>query len=285
MLLSVCIVNWNTCEYLRQCLAALYAYPPRSADMEVIVVDNASADGSAQMVATQFPQALLIASAKNNGYAVGNNLALMASQGDYTLLLNPDVIVGENSLSHALQFMQAHPDTGALGCRLVSADGSTQRTVRGFPDPWPVMFEYLGLARLFPQSRRFGAYRMTYFDYSQNGEVDQPMGSFLVISRSCLDQVGLMDAQFPIFFNEVDWCWRAKREHGWKIYYTADAVAVHYGGGSTRQVKARMVTESHRSLLRFYHKHYQGQIAPWLYALITWAVLWNERRLLRTAQG
>ena len=137
----------------------------------------------------------------------------------------------------------------------------------------------MGLARLLP--RPFGAYRQTFWDYDKPGETDQPMGSFLLIRRATWEEVGPFDKQFPIFFNEVDWCWRAKREHGWQIWYTPSAVATHLGGASTRQVKPQMVRESHQALLRFYEKHYKGHIPSLLYALITRAVRWNEQRLLR----
>ena len=283
MKLSVCIVNWNTRDFLRECLTALETFPAQGAETEIIVVDNASTDGSAALVAEEFPDVYLVASPENVGYAQGNNEALARAQGDWVLLLNPDVVVRLGSLSSALRFGRDHPDAAAIGARLVGADGETQRSVRGFPDPWPVLWEYLGLPRLFPRSRVFGAYRMTWFGYDRPARVDQPMGSFLLIRREALDQVGLLDPQFPIFFNEVDWCWRAKREHGWQIYYTPDAAVTHYGGGSTRQVKARMIRESHQSLLRFYEKHYRGRITPLTFRLITRAVAWNERRRLRGA--
>ena len=284
MRLSVCIVNWNTRDYLRECLTALGQYPPAGADMEIIVVDNASADGSAAMVASEFPSVSLIGNSDNKGYAEGNNQALERAAGDLLLLLNPDVVVHPESLTRALAFMEEHPDVGALGCRLVGTDGETQRSVRGFPDPGPVLWDALGLSRLFPRSRVFGAYRMTFFDYNRASEVDQPMGSFLLLTRVALDKVGLMDPQFPIFFNEVDWCWRAKCEHGFPIYYTPDVVVTHYGGSSTRQVKAAMVRESHQSLLRFYDKHY-ARLAPPVKWLIRGAVLSNEWRLTRRAKG
>ncbi len=280
MLLSVCIVSWNTREYLRECLTALSQSPPAGADMEVIVVDNASADGSAAMVASDFPSVALLCNSNNRGYAEGNNQALERASGDLLLLLNPDVVVHPESLTRALAFMAEHPQAGGLGCRLVGKDGETQRSVRGFPDPSPVLWDAAGLSRLFPRSRVFGAYRMTWFDYNSIAEVDQPMGSFLLLTRAALDKVGLMDPQFPIFFNEVDWCWRAKREHGFSIYYTPDITVTHYGGSSTRQVKAAMVRESHRSLLRFYDKHY-ARLAPPVKWLIRGAVMFNEWRLLR----
>lgn len=282
MRLSVCIVNWNTRDYLRECLTSLLRYPPEGGELEIIVVDNASADGSADMVATEFPGVLLLAETTNRGYAEGNNLALERATGDALLLLNPDIVVHPESLTRAAEFALSHPKLGAFGCRLVGPDGETQKSLRSFPDPGPVLWEYLGASRLFPHSRTFGAYRMTWFDYSTVIEADQPMGSFLWISRAAYEAVGGLDPAFPIFFNEVDWCWRAKRELGFPIYYTPDVIVTHYGGGSTRQVKASMVRESHRSLLRFYDKQYPN-LAPPLKWFIRTAVLLNERRLLRRA--
>ena len=282
MRLSVCIVNWNTRDFLRDCLASLFRYPPAETELEVIAVDNASADGSAAMVAAEFPAVRLIANPDNRGYAEGNNQALTAASGDFLLLLNPDVVVHEGSLTQAVRFLRAHPEAGAVGCRLIGADGQTQRSVRGFPDPGPVLWEFLGLPRLLPHWQALGAYRMPFFDYSRAAEVDQPMGSFLLLTRAALEKVGLLDPQFPIFFNEVDWCWRAKRDHGFRIYYTPDAAVTHYGGGSTRQIKAAMVRESHRSLLRFYDKHYPN-LAPPLRGLLRAAVLLNEWRQTRRA--
>lgn len=283
MRLSVCIVNWNTCEYLQECLAALQRCPPEGDVLEVIVVDNASTDRSAQMVTDEFPQVHLISSPTNLGYAEGNTRAMAQATGDALLLLNPDVVVHPESLTQAALFAGSHAGLGAFGCRLIGADGRTQKSLRSFPDPGPVLWEYLGLSRLFPKSRIFGSYRMTWFDYESVTEVDQPMGSFLWISRAAYAAVGGMDPQFPIFFNEVDWCWRAKRDHGFPIYYTPDVVVTHYGGGSTRQVKASMVRESHRSLLRFYDKHYTHLAAP-VRQLIRGAVLLNEWRVLRLAR-
>lgn len=280
MRLSVCIVNWNTREYLRECLESLTRCPPADAEIEVIVVDNDSADGSAAMVAAEFPGVVLLAETANLGYAEGNNRALSKATGEALLLLNPDVVVHPESLTRAAEFARSHPTLGAFGCRLVGTDGKTQPSLRSFPDPGPVLWEYLGLSRLFPKSRSFGAYRMTWFDYNSVIEVDQPMGSFLWISRAAYDAAGNMDLQFPIFFNEVDWCWRAKRGFGFPIYYTPDVVVTHYGGGSTRQVKPSMVRESHRSLLRFYEKHYPN-IAPPVKWLLRSAVLFNEWRVLR----
>ena len=277
--LSVCIVNWNTRDLLLGALASIFGAPP-AFPFEVIVADNASSDGSAAAVSARFPDVVLIANADNKGYAEGNNQAISAAQGAYILLLNPDVILPPGALDKAVAFMEEHKDAGAIGARQIYPDGRVQRSVRGFPSPLAVLWELLGLSRLFPGSRVFGAYRMTWFDYAHVAPVDQPMGTFLLLRRETVEAVGLLDLAFPIFFNEVDWCLRCKRA-GWQIYFTPDVEIVHYGGASTAQVGAAMAWESRRGLLRFYAKHYR---APWfwpfraLIALVSWPHAWLQAR-------
>jgi GT2 family glycosyltransferase len=271
----VVIVNWNTRDYLLGVLRSIYEAPP-SFPFEVIVVDNASTDGSAQAVAAEYPQVCTIANAENAGYARGNNQGLEASTGSYVLLLNPDVVLPPGGLETGVRLLEARPAVGALGVRLVNPDGTPQRSVRGFPTPFAVLSEALGLSRLMPDSRLFGAYRMTWFTYDREAEVDQPMGTFLLIPRRALEEVGLLDERFPIFFNEVDWCYRARQKE-WKILFSPAVEVVHYGGGSTRQVSARMAWESRRGLLDFYRKHYPSLLfAPvyWLAAAASWVQAW-----------
>jgi hypothetical protein len=269
--LSIVLVNWNTRDFLLGALKSIYDSPP-SFPFEVIVVDNDSSDGSAEAAKQAFPRATLIASPNNEGYARGNNLGLKASTGRCVLLLNPDVVLPPGGLERAVSILEARNDVGALGVRLVNPDGTPQRSVRGFPTPLSVVWEATGLSRLFPNSRLFGAYRMTWFTYDREAEVDQPMGTFLLIRRETLKQVGLLDERFTIFFNEVDWCYRARRQ-GWKILFTPDVEVVHYGGSSTKQVHAKMAWESRRGLLDFYRKHYRSPLfAPifWLTAAASW---------------
>ncbi|MGQ9696667.1 MAG: glycosyltransferase family 2 protein [Armatimonadota bacterium] len=286
--LSVVIVNWNTCVHLRTCLESLgnqvIGYP----QVEVIVVDNASTDGSAQMVRSQFPWVRLIANSENAGYAKGNNQGLVLAEGRFILLLNPDTIVPEGALEKLVSWMDRHPDVGAVGVRLLNPDGSVQPSCRSFPEPAYLLYESLGLAVLFPHSRRFGAYRMTWFDHNREMDVDQPMGSALAVRREALEDVGLLDEQFPLFFNEVDWCYRA-RQKGWRIVFTPEVEIVHYGGSSTSQVRLSAIAESHRSLVRFYRKHYRNRMFWSNYVLIilsiyagalvrlAWAALHHKR--------
>ena len=278
-LLSICIVNWNTRDLLLDALASIYDAPPQFL-FEVVVVDNASEDGSALAVRERFPQVTLIANEKNVGYAEGNNQAMQRACAAYNLLLNPDVILPLGGLEKAVAFMEQHPDAGALGVRQVHPDGNLQKSVRGFPTPLAVLWELLGLSRLLSQSRFFGAYRMTWFDYKHVAEVDQPMGTFLLLRRQTIAEVGLMDLAFPIFFNEVDWCLRCKRAD-WKIWFTPDVEIIHYGGASTIQVGGAMAWESRRGLLRFYAKHYRA-IWFWplrlLIAAASWPHAWLQAR-------
>jgi N-acetylglucosaminyl-diphospho-decaprenol L-rhamnosyltransferase len=277
-LLSIAIVNWNTRDLLLQALESIYASP--TPPLEVIVVDNASADESAKAVRERFPQADLIANNSNMGYAHGNNQAMLAARGTYILLLNPDVIVPPNGLYRAVEFMNEHPDAGALGVRQVHPDGRLQRSIRGFPSPTSVLWELLGITRLFPNSRLFGAYRMTWFGYDVMAEVDQPMGTFLLLSARAVTEVGMLDEAFPIFFNEVDWCLRCKRA-GYKIFFLPDIQIVHYGGASTTQVGSAMAWESRRGLLKFYAKHYSSVwLLPirLLIAAASWPYAWLQAR-------
>ncbi|CEK12661.1 predicted glycosyltransferase [Chthonomonas calidirosea] len=280
--LSIVIVSWNTRDLLLRALESIYAAPPPF-PFEVIVVDNASVDGTVAAVQQAYPQVILLPNAVNNGYAKGNNQGIERARGAYILLLNPDVLLPKGGLEKAVRFMEQHPEAGAIGVRQVHPDGTLERSVRGFPTPLGVLWELIGLSRLFPKNRFFGAYRMTWFTYDKVAEVDQPMGTFLMLRRQAVEQVGMLDEGFPIFFNEVDWCLRCKRK-GWKIYFTPEVEIVHYGGASTSQVAPAMAWESRRGLLRFYARHYGGWVyAPLrlLVALLSWPYAWWQARQRR----
>lgn len=267
-MLSVLIVNWKTRDLLEKCLASLAKYPPKI-PIEIIVVDNDSGDGSAEMVQTQFPGVILILSGGNIGYAMGNNLAFSVARGEWLLTLNPDTEFSDDSLQRALEILAKNPAWGALGIRLIGPDGETQKSVRGFPSIAGVFGEVLGLDRWWPSSV-FGSYSRRDFPYDKSGEAPQPMGSFLLFRRVALAAVGdpafPFDPQFPIFYNEVDLLYRM-REAGWPAGYTPDASVLHHHGSGTRQVRPSMIWESHLSLVRYFTKHLRGP-ARWLLPLI-----------------
>jgi len=266
--LSVCIVNWNTRADLQACLTALAAHPFHEGDQEIIVLDNDSADGSAEMVASEFSQAILIANTVNANYARGTNQALAATTGDCILLLNPDARVEPGALDALVRAAQAHPEAAAVAARLTDEAGITERSVRGFPSPIAILWDVLKMARLFPGDRSLTAYRMPWFDYDAAGPAPQPMASCFLITRPALERVGPMDERFPLYFNDVDWCFRA-HQAGFTIWYTPDAIAIHGHGGTTKRVRKAAVWESHRALLRFWAKHYKETTAVPLYVLMT----------------
>ncbi|MBM3474304.1 MAG: glycosyltransferase family 2 protein [Armatimonadetes bacterium] len=262
--LSICILNWNTREYLRACLQSIRD-TRGDLEPEVIVVDNASSDGSAEMVREEFPEVALIANAQNLKYARGNNQALEQATGTFRLLLNPDVVIQPGALAELLAAMDRHPRAGAVAPRLMNPDGSPQSSCRSFPHPAAILYEAIGLSKLFPRSRRFAAYRMGWWDHNDERTVDQPMASALMLRSEALDEVGLFDEGFPMFFNDVDLCrrlWDAR----WEVWFTPGAQVIHHVGASTRQVRREMVAESNRSLLRYYEKHYRGRVNPVVYA-------------------
>lgn len=257
-MLSVLIVNWNTRELLRACLTSLYRFSPQE-PFEVIVLDNASTDGSAEMVGSDFPQAKLLSSATNCGYAAGNNLAFGAASGEWLLTLNPDTEFIDDSLQRSLDLLRARPEVGCLAPRLIYPDGRTQSSVRGWPTAMGVLGDATGLGKLFPRSK-WGSYRLRTFDYEKEQEAPQPMGTFLLFRRSAVERVAdprkPFDEQFPIFFNEVDLLYRMHLA-GLKCLYSPSVRVIHHGGESTKQVRKSMIWESHRSLARFLKKHYR----------------------------
>jgi GT2 family glycosyltransferase len=265
--LSIVIVNWNTRDLLRACLASLRAALADSTlRTETIVVDNASADCSAAMVAAEFPEARLLANAENRNYAAGNNQGLEAATGRHILLLNPDTEVPPGAVEALVALLAERPKAGAVSPALVSPDGRVQPSVRGFPTPLALFGELTGLARLAPASA-LGAYRVHALPEDAPASVDQPMASAFLVRKQALDRSGYFDEQFPLFFNDVDLCYRLKRA-GWEILYEPRVKIVHVGGASTRQVRPQALRLSHEGLRRFYAKHYRGRLAWPAYAAI-----------------
>jgi len=263
--LGICIVNWNTCELLDRCLQSIREHVG-DLGVDVVVVDNASSDGSADMVRERHPWVQLIANPENRYYAAANNQGLRELDAPGKLLLNPDIEVHAGSLQALVQFLVEHPEAGAVAPRLRGRDGKVQFTCRSFPGPDVVVYEALGLSRLFRRSRVFGKYRMSWWSYDEARAVDQPMASALLVRDEALAQVGLFDEQFPMFFNDVDLC-RRLWDAGWEVWFTPVAEMTHLGGAATRQVRREMIIESHRSFLAYYRKHVRGKsnaVAYWL---------------------
>ena len=267
---GVCIVAWRSKDLLRRGLRALVSQPEVG---EIVVVDNASGDGTVEMMQTEFPGVHLIANQHNAGFAAGNNQALRATTAPFVLLLNPDTEVQPGALRALLEVFAEEARIGAVAPQLVLPDGSVQASVRGFPEPGAVLAEALGLARLFP---RLGRYRRRDWRHDTRRDVDQPMASAFAIRRAALDEVGWFDESFPLYFNDVDLCYRL-RQAGWRIVFEPAAKVAHVHGASTGQVRPRAILDSHRSLMRFYRKHYRGRVCPCEYGAVmalAWLTMW-----------
>lgn len=234
--LSICIVNWNVKELLKACLNSIYTNT-KDISFEVTVVDNNSSDGSTEMIKNDFPQVKLIENSFNAGFTKANNQAIKIAQGNYIMILNPDTEVIDNALNKMVRFMESRRDCGALGCKLLNTDGSLQRSCRMFPSLEAMLYSSLFLDSLLPKSRLFGKYFMTWWDFNETREVDQPMGSALMLKKEVIDKVGLFDENIFIWFDEVDLCYRIKKA-GWKIYFTPEAQIKHHLSQSFRQWKS-----------------------------------------------
>jgi N-acetylglucosaminyl-diphospho-decaprenol L-rhamnosyltransferase len=246
--LCIVIVSYNVRDRLRDCLRNL-------SGQRVFVVDNASGDGSAAMARTEFPAVELIANTDNRGFAAACNQGIAASAEEFILILNPDTLATPSALQTLLDVMQADPRAGACGPRILNPDGSLQPSCRRFPTLPRLLLDEFGLGKLFPHSKLFGGYRMTWWAHDQLREVDQLMGAALLLRRAALEQVGPFDERFFMYFEEVDLCLRL-HDAGWKVLFVPDAQVVHLGGQSARQVLTEATLYRYRSLGAFYRKHY-----------------------------
>lgn len=226
MVLSIIIVNYNTRELTRRCLASVYQNTS-GLEFEVIVVDNSSADNSAEMIKQDFPQVRLIENNKNTGYAFANNQGIKMASGDYVLLLNSDTEVLPGSLSKMVQFMSQRMDVGIAGCKLLNADRSLQLSVRKFPSLWDQIIILTKLHNFFPSLIK--KYLCLDFDYSREQDVEQVMGAFMLIRRAVIDKIGGLDQNTFFWYDDTDYCLRAKNA-GWRIVYTPIAEIVHLKG-------------------------------------------------------
>ncbi|MGH7151520.1 MAG: glycosyltransferase family 2 protein [Planctomycetota bacterium] len=251
--LSVIVLSWNTEGWLRRCLASLASDGTRLR-RETIVVDNASADGSAEMVERDFPWARLVRNARNEGYARGNNLGLARARGAFLCTLNSDAAPRPGALDRLVGYLRANPEYGAAAPRLLHADGTVQPACMRFPRLSTALFFDTFLDRLFPGNGVVARYFMRDVDPNESRDVEQPPGACLVLRREALEGIGLFDEELWLFFNDVDLCLRLRRA-GWRIRYLAQAGVVHEKGASTGRFP-RFAVEWHKNRLAYYRKHY-----------------------------
>jgi len=250
MKLSIIIVNYNSKKIVKECLVSVFSNLKKSI-YEVIVSDNGSTDGSIEMIKKEFAQTRLVENKKNIGFAAANNRAIEMSRGEYIFLLNPDTVILDESIFKLVEFMDDNKNIGAVGPLVVNADGSMQKQCkRGNPDFWNSFTYYSGLWKLFPRDKKwqkiFGGYFLLDKPNDLICEVGSLSGAAMIVRKSIIDKVGLMNEEYIMYWDDLDWCFRIK-DVGWKIYYFPESKIIHYGGVGGSQIHA------FKNLWYFYH--------------------------------
>ena len=254
MKLSIVIVNYNVKYFLEQCLIAVHA-ATKGLDTEVFVVDNHSTDGSVEYLRPRFPEVTFIENNDNPGFAKANNQAIRQCKGEYILLLNPDTVIGETSLHNICRFMDAHPEAGAIGVKMLNAHGAfLPESKRSFPTPWVSFCKLFGLSKLFPNSKHFAAYSLTYLNPDEQHRVEVLAGAFLFLKNQALKKTSLLDETFFMYGEDIDLSYRIVLA-GYQNYYIPERI-LHYKGESTKKGDRKYLHAFYDAMLIFYKKYY-----------------------------
>ncbi|MCX8015379.1 MAG: glycosyltransferase family 2 protein [candidate division WOR-3 bacterium] len=267
--LSIVIISFNTRPFILKCVNSILKNYNND-EFEIIIVDNASQDDSISELQLYYNNIKLIKNINNVGYAKANNQAIKIAKGQYVLLLNPDTIVFPNTLTRVIDFMDNNPQVGVVSCKVILPNGKIDPAChRGFPTPWASFCYFVGLEKLFPKNRLFGRYHLGWLSLDTIHEIDTPSGCFYMIRKSLVEEVGLLDENYFLYYEEVDWSYRIKKR-GWKIYFLPDVKIIHYKGASSgikksskkltnvsKQTKKMAINAFCNSMKYFYNKHYK----------------------------
>lgn len=262
--LSVVIVSWNTMKLVLDCLQSLER-ARLGLPTEIILVDNASTDGTVEKVRELYPHAKVIRNEENLGFAKANNVGIGIGSGEYVALVNSDVVVPQGCLEKMVRYMQLHPDIGMLGPKMILRDGTIGRSCYRFPTVWNWFCNALALNSIFKRSETFGNFELTNFDYDKIQDVDVLTGWFWMVRRSAIDRVGVLDEQFFMYGEDIDWPKRFHKE-GWRVTFYPEAEAIHYCGASSDRAPTRFYVEMNRANLQYFSKHHgaTGVVGFWL---------------------
>ncbi|MDD4227303.1 MAG: glycosyltransferase [Mariniphaga sp.] len=284
MELSVIIVNYNVKHFLEQCLHSVVK-ASKSISVEIFVVDNHSVDGSTQLIRERFPGVHLIENKENTGFSRANNQALREASGKYLLLLNPDTVVEEDTFTRVIRFMEEHPECGGLGVKMIDGKGNfLPESKRGLPTPAVAFYKMSGLSKLFPKSKKFGKYHLSYLDENETHEVEVLAGAFMLLRKETLKKIGLLDETFFMYGEDIDLSLRIMKS-GYKNYYFPETTIIHYKGESTKKGSLNYVKVFYKAMIIFAKKHFTGgkaSIFTFLLNLAIWfrALLSVFRRLV-----
>jgi len=272
MKLSVIIVNYNVKHFLEQCLHSVYK-AAKGLETEIFVVDNNSVDGSAQLIREKFPELHFIENKENVGFSRANNQAIKIANGEYILLLNPDTVVEEDTFSKVTGFMDKHPEAGGLGVKMIDGKGTfLPESKRGLPTPWVAFYKMFGLSKLFPNSRKFGKYHLSYFSENEIHDIEILAGAFMLLRKKALDKVGLLDEAFFMYGEDIDLSYRIILG-GYKNYYFPETTIIHYKGESTKKGSLNYVKVFYNAMIIFARKHFSGGKAG-VFSLIIHLAIW-----------
>jgi GT2 family glycosyltransferase len=270
--LSIVIVNWKTPILLARCLKSIEADTGFS-QFTIYVVDNDSQDQSVSLLEKDFPYVRVEANRANIGFSRACNQIIKKVESEFVLLLNPDTEIKGDSISNLVQFMETHPDCGAVGPKVLNPDGTLQLACRrSFPSPSAAFFRLTYLSKLFPKNELFSKYNMTYEDPDSCTEVDALSGSCMMVRKKAIDEIGLLDEEIFMFGEDIDWCWRIK-EANWKIFYLPNAVVWHAHGASSRLRPIGATIDLHKGMEVFYRKHLASKYWAPFNALV-YAAIW-----------
>ena len=271
MKLSIVIVNYNVKYFLEQCLHSVQN-ACNGLESEIFVVDNDSVDGSVKMVRDKFPDVFLIENKDNKGFSTANNQAIRKSRGEYVLLLNPDTIVEDDTLRKVVDFMDEHPDAGGLGVKMLDGKGKfLPESKRGLPYPSVAFFKVFGLSSLFPKSRMFSTYHLGYLDKDKTHVVDVLAGAFMLLRKSVLNEIGLLDEDFFMYGEDIDLSYRITQA-GYKNYYFPGTRIIHYKGESTKKGSLNYVFVFYNAMIVFANKHFSKENARAFSMMINFAI-------------
>ncbi|GGI46200.1 glycosyl transferase [Paenibacillus marchantiophytorum] len=260
--LSIIVLNYKTRELTLACLESVFS-SSTSYNYEIILIDNASNDSIIQAINEQYPQVVTIANTDNVGFSKANNQGIRVAKGRYVLLLNSDTIVQPDTMDTMLHFMDENPPVGASGCKIVLPDGSLDKACkRGFPTPSASFYYAFGFSKLFPKKPRFNQYQLGYLNPDEEYPIDSLVGAFMLIRREAIEQVGMLDEEFFMYGEDIDWCYRIKQA-GWVNYYYPRTHIVHHKGASSRRKPFKIIYEFHRAMILFHNKHYRQKYS-WL---------------------
>ena len=271
MKLSVIIVNYNVQYFLENCLNSVYN-SSEGIEFEVIVVDNNSVDGSLEMLKEKFPQTTVISNKDNKGFSKANNQAIKIAKGEYVVLLNPDTVVEENTFKLCCDFMDENPKSGGLGVKMLDGKGNfLPESKRGLPTPGVAFYKIFGLSALFPKSEKFGQYHLGHLSKEKNHEIEILSGAFMMMRKSVLDEIGLLDESFFMYGEDIDLSYRITQA-GYTNHYFSETQIIHYKGESTKKSSINYVFVFYRAMAIFAKKHFSNKNAQLFSTLINFAI-------------